>query len=72
MLTQENEGIAEAFTAAHPDFVPVDAGDILAQLKVDGAASLCKGGESGARYLRLWPHMHHTDGFFAAVWERKA
>ena len=22
-------------------------------------------------YLRLWPHRHHSDGFFAAVWERK-
>jgi 16S rRNA (cytosine967-C5)-methyltransferase len=22
-------------------------------------------------YLRLWPHVHGTDGFFAAVWERR-
>jgi len=21
-------------------------------------------------FLRLWPHRHGTDGFFAAVWER--
>ena len=34
-------------------------------------AGLCSGGESGSRYLRLWPHVHHTDGFFAAVWQRK-
>jgi len=22
-------------------------------------------------YLRLWPHRHQTDGFFAAVWEKR-
>ena len=22
-------------------------------------------------YLRLWPHRHHTDGFFAAIWQRR-
>jgi len=32
---------------------------------------LCSGTETGTRYLRLWPHRHQTDGFFAAVWERK-
>lgn len=71
ILPQENEAIAEAFTAAHPDFVPVDAGETLSQLKVEQSASLCSGGETGTAYLRLWPHRHQTDGFFAAVWTRK-
>ncbi|MGD9774927.1 RsmB/NOP family class I SAM-dependent RNA methyltransferase [Diaphorobacter sp.] len=71
VLPEENEAIAEAFTAAHPDFAPLDAGEVLAQLKVEQAASLCAGGDSGTRYLRLWPHRHQTDGFFAAVWSRK-
>ena len=71
VLPEENEAIAEAFGAAHPDFVPEDAGALLAQLKVENAASLCAGGESGQRYLRLWPHRHGTDGFFAAVWTRR-
>ena len=71
ILPQENEAIAEAFTAAHPDFVPLDAGEVLGQLKVEQAASLCSGGESGSRFVRLWPHRHQTDGFFAAVWQRK-
>ena len=71
MLPQENEAIAEAFTAAHPDFVPLDAGEVLGQLKVEQAASLCSGGETGTAYLRMWPHRHQTDGFFAAVWTRK-
>ena len=71
ILPQENEAIAEAFTAAHPDFVPLDSGEVLGQLKVEQAASLCSGGETGTAYLRMWPHRHQTDGFFAAVWTRK-
>ena len=71
ILKDENEAIAEAFGAAHPDFVLQDAGELLTQLKVEGAQGLCSGGESGSAYLRLWPHRHQTDGFFAAVWTRK-
>ena len=71
ILPEENEAIAEAFSAAHPDFELLDAGELLAQLKVEGAQGLCSGGASGSGYLRLWPHVHQTDGFFAAVWTRK-
>ncbi|GKT15049.1 RsmB/NOP family class I SAM-dependent RNA methyltransferase [Acidovorax sp. SUPP2522] len=71
VLPEENEAIAEAFGAAHPDFVPADAGELLTQLKVEQASALCSGTESGTGYLRLWPHLHQTDGFFAAVWTRK-
>ena len=70
LLPQENEAIAEAFTAAHPDFTVMETGELLAAQKVEGAAGLCQGGEGGQRYLRLWPHRHQTDGFFAAVWQR--
>ena len=72
LLPQENEAIAEAFAAAHPDFEMLDAGAVLEQLKVDGAKSLCSGGATGSGYLRLWPHLHHTDGFFAAIWSKKS
>jgi 16S rRNA (cytosine967-C5)-methyltransferase len=71
VLPQENEAIAEAFSAANPDFVPLSAGKVLAELKVEAAASLCSGGDNGQLYLRLWPHRHGTDGFFAAVWQKK-
>ena len=70
VLPEENEAIAEAFSAANPDFELQDAGPLLTGLKVEGAEGLCAGGE-GTRYLRLWPHRHATDGFFAAVWNRK-
>lgn len=68
VLPQENEQIAQAFSQAHPDFVPLNVAHTLEQLKVEGAAGLCT---EGGDYLRLWPHRHATDGFFAAVWIKK-
>ncbi|MDE2418766.1 MAG: RsmB/NOP family class I SAM-dependent RNA methyltransferase [Burkholderiales bacterium] len=71
VLPQENEAIAQAFTAANPDFELLPAGEILTGLKVENAQTLCAGGEDGQLYLRLWPHRHATDGFFAAAWRKK-
>jgi 16S rRNA (cytosine967-C5)-methyltransferase len=71
ILPQENEAIAQAFSDGNSEFTPLDAGEILSNLKVEGAAGLCSGGENGQRYLRLWPHRHQTDGFFAAIWQKK-
>jgi 16S rRNA (cytosine967-C5)-methyltransferase len=68
LLPQENEDIAAAFTAAHNDFKPLPAAEALAQQKIEGGVNLCSGGEQGQQYLRLWPHRHQTDGFFAALW----
>jgi len=72
ILPQENEAIADAFSASHPDFELLDAGELLEQLKVEGAKGLCSGGETGSGFLRLWPHLHQTDGFFAAIWSKKS
>ncbi len=66
VLPQENEDIANAFSAAHPDFVQLPVLDELTRLKVANAQTLCSG-----QFLRLWPHLHGTDGFFAAIWVRK-
>ena len=68
VLPQENEGIAEAFGQAHPDFVPLPVAPELERLKVADAAQLCT---ADGQHLRLWPHRHGTDGFFATVWLRK-
>lgn len=70
MMRQENEDVAQAFSEANKEFAALDAGEVLGGLKVDRAASLCTGGTSGQQYLRLWPHRHQTDGFFAAVWQK--
>ncbi len=68
LLQEENEAIAQAFSKDHTGFMPVSAQTILTRQKIEGAASLCS---SDGLYLRLWPHQHASDGFFAAVWERK-
>jgi 16S rRNA (cytosine967-C5)-methyltransferase len=65
VLPEENERIAEAFAAANPDFTLLPAETVLADLGIPNSESLCRAG-----YLRLWPHLHPTDGFFAAVWQR--
>ncbi len=70
LLPQENEAIAQAFTAEAAEFEPLRIADVLVSLKVD-AAGLTSGGEGGGDYLRLWPHRHQTDGFFAAAWQRR-
>ncbi|HEY0200417.1 MAG TPA: RsmB/NOP family class I SAM-dependent RNA methyltransferase [Burkholderiaceae bacterium] len=72
ILPQENEAIAAAFTQSHAaDFEPLEVAQVLAQLKVSGPDTLCAGPVTGGEYLRMWPHRHGTDGFFAAVWARK-
>ncbi|GAB1385951.1 RsmB/NOP family class I SAM-dependent RNA methyltransferase [Melaminivora sp.] len=70
LLPEENEGVAQAFSLAQPDFQPLDAAAELTRLKVPQAEQLVSGTEP-ARCLRLWPHQHGTDGFFAALWQRK-
>jgi 16S rRNA (cytosine967-C5)-methyltransferase len=67
LLVDENESIAAAFGAAHPDFAPAPVAQTLQSLKVPSAAALC---DEDGLYLRLWPHRHATDGFFAAAWTR--
>ena len=71
VLPQENEAIAQAFSIANPEFEPLSTGEVLAGLKLENALGLCTGGEDGQLYLRLWPHRHATDGFFAAIWQKK-
>lgn len=66
VLPEENERVVEAFLTEHPAFERLDAAGELDRLKVPGAVDLCTDG-----YLRLWPHRHGTDGFFAAVLQRR-
>jgi 16S rRNA (cytosine967-C5)-methyltransferase len=63
LLAEENEDIVQAFLAAHPDFTLVSAADILKRQGIEVPRT--------QEYLRLYPHVHDTDGFFAAAMERK-
>ena len=71
LLRDENEAVAHAFAQAHPEFEPMDAQALLRGAHVEGAEALTTD-SAGQSCLRLWPHRHGTDGFFAAVWEKKA
>jgi len=64
-LRREDEAIAEAFSAAHPEFKLLDAGELLAAAGVERAQELNANG-----YMRSWPHAHGMDGFFAAAWQK--
>jgi 16S rRNA (cytosine967-C5)-methyltransferase len=62
VLPEENDAIADAFLAAHDDFEALDAAAELARASIPL--------DTGPR-LRLLPHVHGCDGFFAAVLQRK-
>jgi len=64
ILPEENDAVAEAFLAAHPGFVEMPAKEILGAVR---AAEIGDG-----KRLRLLPHRHDSDGFFAAVFRRTA
>jgi 16S rRNA (cytosine967-C5)-methyltransferase len=63
LLDEENKEVVEAFLAAHPQFELRPANAALAQQRI----ALDTG-----EYLRLAPHLHGTDGFFAALLAKKA
>ena len=62
LLREENEAVADAFAAAHPEFQAISCAQLLAAQRI---------AIEGER-LRLWPHRHGTDGFFAAAFARRA
>ncbi len=62
VLEEENEAIVQQFLAAHEDFALVKMSAVLAEQKITLEMD---------DYLKLLPNLHQTDGFFAAVLERK-
>jgi 16S rRNA (cytosine967-C5)-methyltransferase len=61
ILPEENEAVAAAFAAEHPGFKALACDELLAAQRIPL--------ETGAQ-LRLWPHRHGTDGFFAAAFQK--
>lgn len=62
LLAEENEAVAARFAAMRSAFSPVDCAELLAAQRIP----LTMG-----EHLRLWPHEHGTDAFFAAAFERR-
>jgi 16S rRNA (cytosine967-C5)-methyltransferase len=62
LLDEENDAIVEQFLAQQPEFELVPMREVLAEQKI--ALDM-------DQYLKLLPHRHQTDGFFAAVLTRR-
>lgn len=62
ILPEENEMQVERFLTEHPDFELLDSAQLLADAKIP---------LDTGKYLRLDTARHQTDGFFAAVLQRK-
>ena len=62
VLPEENELQVERFLSEHPEFELVNCAELLQGLKVD---------LDTGKYLRLNSGEHQTDGFFAAILQRK-
>ena len=65
LLARENQQVIEAFLAAHPDYRLVPAHDVLAPQGV-----IVEHASRFAPYFVMLPHLHGSDGFFAAILER--
>ena len=61
ILHEENEAVVDAFAARHPQFKELSCEELLRSQRIPI--------DCGPR-LRLWPHVHGTDGFFAAAFTR--
>lgn len=60
-LADENQQVVEPFLAEHPEFELVSGGAAFQEQRIALPAET---------YVQLWPHVHGTDGFFAAVLHR--
>ena len=69
LLSEENEVVAQEAEAAwlgqERHFARLSLGDPVPDQAGDLAAE-----SASATFLRLWPHRHDCDGFFAAGWQR--
>ena len=63
ILRDENDAVADDFQGRNPEFRSISCAELLAAQRI----AL----DTGER-LRLLPHLHGTDGFYAAAFERQA
>jgi 16S rRNA (cytosine967-C5)-methyltransferase len=61
ILHEENDAVTADFQRAHPEFTPLSCAELLAAQRI----ALDTGDK-----LRLFPHLHGTDGFYAAAFAK--
>ena len=66
LLAEENQAVIERFITEQPQFAPVPVVDVLRPQGIS-----IPGLEDAAPYFVMLPHRHATDGFFAAVLQRR-
>ena len=66
LLAEENQAVIERFVADQPQFAPVPVVDVLRPQGIEIPAL-----ERAAPFFVMLPHLHATDGFFAAVLQRR-
>ena len=63
LLPAENQDQVAGFSERHPEFELLPVTPLLEAMDIPLRFS--------EPYLQLWPHRQATDGFFAAVWQRR-
>jgi 16S rRNA (cytosine967-C5)-methyltransferase len=77
LLREENDTVVAEFLANHPEFAALPAAEILArrQIVLPMSTAPIKADTDAQRLsnlaLRLLPHRHQTDGFFALAMQRR-
>lgn len=64
MIKSENDDVVDNFLAAHAEFEIMEPSTILKRYELESLTT--------EKYFLLSPHVHGTDGFFAAVMRRKS
>jgi 16S rRNA (cytosine967-C5)-methyltransferase len=63
ILHEENDAVVAQFERDHPEFVLLSCAELLAAQRIEL--------DTGER-LRLFPHLHATDGFYAAAFTKNS
>jgi len=71
ILEQENQVIVLEFLKQHPNFVLLDPKEVL-KGSFPQLNDIPVGASPNSSWWQLWPNRHETDGFFAAILEKKA
>ena len=70
ILQQENQVIVLEFLKQHPNFVLLDPKEVL-KGSFPQLNDIPVGATLDSSWWQLWPNRHETDGFFAAILEKK-
>jgi 16S rRNA (cytosine967-C5)-methyltransferase len=70
-LKQENQEIVQAFLDQHPDFELLDP-KVALTAPFPERDGLPVGASASNSWWQLWPQDVETDGFFAAILQRKS